>query len=144
MMASVSAGLARVGLMRLFVGGQDFGLPTQQNAELKANMSSSQYWDTQHADTVSMLISLNQGRDSDNLGDLPLAVIAAVDYPEGKGRDTELALQSELASLSTNSLYQQIDGAHHITLVTDPLCPLVVEAIMRVVEAARTGEPLTQ
>ena len=129
--------------MRLFVGAQNFDLPPEQNAALKANMSSSQYWDTQRADTASMLTSLDQGRASADLGDMPLAVIAAVDYPEGKGRDTELAMQGELAALSTNSLYQQIDGAHHITLVTDPLyASLVGKAIIQVVEAVQTSVPL--
>ncbi len=143
MMASVSAGLARIGLMRLFASVQNFGLPTEQNAALKANIASSQYWDTQRADTASMLSSLDQGRNSSNLSDMPLAVIAAADYPEGKGRDTELALQREIAALSTNSLYRQIDGAHHITLVTDPLyAPFVSEAIIQVIEAERTGVPL--
>ena len=145
MMASVSAGLARVGLMRLFASSQDFGLPAEQNAALKANIASSQYWDTQRADTASMLTSLDQVRASGDLGDMPLAVIVAVDYPEGKGRDTELAMQGELAALSTNSLYQQIDGAHHITLVTDPqYAVLVGDTIIQVVEATQTGEMLTQ
>ncbi len=143
MMASVSAGLARIGLMRVFIGAQNFGLPAEYNAALKANMSTSQYWDTQRADTVSMLTSLEQVSSSGDLGDMPLAVLAAVDYPEGKGRDTELALQNELAALSTNSIYTLIDGAHHITLVTDPLyASLVGNTILQVVEAVRANVPL--
>lgn len=71
--------------------------------------------------------------------------MTAVDYPEGKGRDTELALQKELAALSTNSVYQEIAGARHITLVTEAdYARLVSEAIIRVVEAARTGQPLNR
>ena len=143
MMASVSAGLARIGLMRMFIAAQNFGLPAENNAALKANMSTSQYWDTQHADTESMFTSLEQVSSSGDLGDMPLAVLAAVDYPEGKGRDTELALQKELAALSTNSIYQLIDGAHHITLVTDPVyASLVGDAILQVVEAVRISVPL--
>jgi pimeloyl-ACP methyl ester carboxylesterase len=141
--AAVSAVLSRFGLMRLAFSGQEFGLPSQDNAALKANISSSQYWDTQRADTAAMVASLEQGRAAGDLGDLPLVVLAAVDYPEGTGRDTELSLQSELAALSTNSLYQETAGARHITLVTDERYALFVsEAIIQVVEAVRTTEPL--
>jgi pimeloyl-ACP methyl ester carboxylesterase len=141
--AGVSAVLSRFGLMRLAFAGQAFGLPTAQSAALKADMASSQYWDTQRADTAAMVASLEQGRASGDLGDLPLAVLVSVDYPEGTGRDTELSLQRELAALSTNSIYQEVAGARHITLVTDEqYAPLVAEAILQVVGAVQMGEPL--
>jgi pimeloyl-ACP methyl ester carboxylesterase len=143
--ARVSTVLARVGLMRLFVGRENFGLPASDNAALKADMASSQYWDTQLADLLAAPDTLTQARAAGELGDLPLAVLAALTYPEGRGRDTERALQTELAALSSNSIYQEIDGAGHITLVTnEEYAAFVSEAIIRVVEASRTGEPLTQ
>jgi pimeloyl-ACP methyl ester carboxylesterase len=141
-MADVSAVLSRVGLMRLYAAGQRFDLPEPDSAALKANMASSQYWDSQRADTAAMLASLEQGRTTGNLGDLPLAVLTAVDYPEGQGRDTERALQLELAALSSNSLYQEIAGARHITLLTDEQhAQQVSNAILDVLVAAQTGEP---
>jgi pimeloyl-ACP methyl ester carboxylesterase len=144
-MADVSAVLSRVGLMRLYAAGQRFDLPEPDSAALLANMASSQYWDTQRADTAAMSMSLEQGRATGDLGDLPLAVLAAVDYPEGTGRNTELALQNELAALSSNSIYQEIAGARHITLVTDAqYASFVAEAVIQVVESARTSEPLAQ
>lgn len=143
MLASVSSVISRLGLMRLYVAGEHFDLPEPNGDILKANLSSSQYWDTQRADTIAALATLDEGRATGGLGELPLAVLAAVDYPEGRGRDTELALQTELAALSSNSLYQVVAGAHHITLVTDEqYAARVSEAILRVVESARTGEPL--
>jgi pimeloyl-ACP methyl ester carboxylesterase len=144
-MASVSAVLSRFGLMRLFFGGENFGLPAEANAALKADIFSSQYWDTQQADTTAMLTSLDQGRAAGVLGDLPLAVLAALTYPEGAGRDTEYTLQQELAALSSNSRFQNVEGAGHITLVTDPQYAQVVsDEILKVIEAARTGELLAQ
>ncbi len=144
-LGNVSAVISRFGLMRLFVSGQQFGLPAAQNDALRANMSSWQYWDTQRADTAAMVASLDEARAAGDLGNLPLQVLVAVDYPEGPHRDTELALQHELAALSTNSVYQEVGGARHITLVTnEEYAPSVSDAIIRVVESARTGEPLTE
>ncbi|MCC6611887.1 MAG: alpha/beta hydrolase [Anaerolineae bacterium] len=142
-MASVSAVISRIGLMRLAFGSQDLGLPPEQNAAVIANLSSAQYWNTQRADIASVEQSIAQGQAAGDLGDLPLEVLASVDYPEGSHQDIELALQRELAALSSNSHFQVVDGARHITLVTgETYAPFVNDAILRVLEAARSGEPL--
>ena len=139
-MAGVSAVLARLGLMRLFAASQPLSLPAPHGAELSADIASSEYWDTQRADTAAMHASLDQGRAAGALGDMPLEVVMAVDYPEGPGRDTELALQRELAALSSRSELHIVDGARHVTLLTDAeYARSVSEAILRVVEVARTG-----
>jgi len=142
-MASVSTVLARVGLMRLFFAGQNFDLPDTDNGALKADIASAQYWDTQRADAAAMEATTAQGRATGELGDLPLAVLAAGEYPAGPGRDIKFSLQHELAALSTNSTYQEIAGANHLSLVTnEQYATLVSQVIIRVVEAARTGQPL--
>ena len=144
-MASVSAVLSRFGLMRLAFAGEHFDLPEPDGSVLKAYTASTRYWDMQRADMAAASATIDEGRAAGDLGDLPLAVLAAVDYPEGKGRDTELALQMELAALSSDSIYQVVDGARHITLLTDEqYSQQVSDAVIRVVEAARTGEPLVQ
>jgi hypothetical protein len=52
-------------------------------------------------------------------------------------------LQHELAALSTNSIYQEVAGANHISLVTnEQYAASVSQAIKRVIEAARSGQPL--
>jgi pimeloyl-ACP methyl ester carboxylesterase len=141
--ANVSTVLARIGLMRLFFAGQNFAVPEPHNAALKADIASAQYWDTQRADAAAMEATTAEGRASGELGDLPLAVVAAGEYPDGPGKDIKFSLQHELAALSTNSSYQEIAGANHISLVTnEPYARLVSQAILRVVEAARTGQPL--
>lgn len=144
-MASISSVAARVGLMRLVAAGNNFSLPEADNAALKADMGSNQYWDSQRADIDAFEATLAQGRDSGALNDLPLAVLVALTYPEGPSRDTERALQVELAALSSNSVYEEIEGAGHNTLLTDKrYAAQVSEAILAVVEAARTGAPLSK
>jgi pimeloyl-ACP methyl ester carboxylesterase len=143
--ATLSSVLARVGLMRLFFGGQNFDLPERDNAALKADIASAQYWDTQRADAAAMESTTAEGRTAGELGDLPLVVVAAGEYPAGPGRDIKFSLQHELAALSTNSIYQEIAGANHISLVAnEQYAALVSQAIIQVVEAARTGQPLAQ
>jgi hypothetical protein len=141
--ATVSTVLARVGLMRLFFAGQNFDLPEPNNAALKADIASAQYWDTQRADAAAIEAITAQGRAAGELGDLPLAVVAAGEYPEGPGRDIKFSLQRELATLSSNSSYEEVSGANHISLVTnEQYAALVSQAIKRVIEGARTGQPL--
>jgi pimeloyl-ACP methyl ester carboxylesterase len=143
--ATVSSVLARVGLMRLFFGGQNFDLPERDNAALKADIASAEYWNTQRADAAAMEATTAEGRAAGGLGDLPLAVVAAGEYPAGPGRDIKFSLQHELAALSTNSTYQEIAGANHISLVTDEqYAALVSQAINRVIDAARSGQPLAR
>jgi pimeloyl-ACP methyl ester carboxylesterase len=113
--ATMSTVLARVGLMRLFFAGENFDLPEPNNAALKADIASAQYWDTQRADAAAMEATTAQGRAAGELGDLPLAVLAAGEYPAGPGRDVKFSLQHELTALSTNSTYQEIAGANHIS-----------------------------
>ncbi len=141
--ASVSTVLARIGLLRLLFGGQNFDLPEPDNAALKADIASAQYWDTQRADAAAMEAITAQGRAAGELGDLPLVVVAAGEYPEGPGRDIKFSLQHELAALSTNSSYQEIAGANHISLVTsEQSAASVSQAIKRVIDAARSGQRL--
>jgi hypothetical protein len=131
--------------MRLFAASQNYDLPEADNAALKADAATNQYWDSQRADTNAFPAILEQGRAAGKLGDLPLVVLAALTYPEGKGRDTERALQVELAALSTNSVYREIEGARHITLLTNnQYAPFVSDAISQVLSAVRTGLPLGQ
>jgi alpha/beta hydrolase family protein len=54
-------------------------------------------------------------------------------------------LQAELAALSINSVHRIVDGAGHQWLQLDhTYVPMTSAAILQVVEAARTGQPLAQ
>jgi pimeloyl-ACP methyl ester carboxylesterase len=144
-MTSLAAVTSRVGLFRLFASAQHFDLPDEDNAAIIANMSSSRYWDTQRADAEAAEATIDEAHASGDLGDLPLAVLAAGVYPEGPGKAVKFSLQHELAALSTNSIYQEIAGASHMEMLTKTqYAALVSEAIIRVVDSAQTGEPLAK
>jgi pimeloyl-ACP methyl ester carboxylesterase len=137
--------LSRIGLVRLFFGSQKLGLPAPQDATVIAELSSARHWDTQRGDVAAMADSIAQGRAAGGLGNMPLAVVAAGEDPEGPARAIKFSLQHELAVLSTNSMYQEVAGANHISLITnDQYAALVSEATIRVIEAVRTGRPLAQ
>ena len=75
-----------------------------------------------------------------DLGNLPLAVVSA-----GEQDPSWLALQNELAALSTNSSHQVIDGATHTSVVDDPGHARVTSAaIVEVVDAVRNDRPLAR
>ena len=54
-------------------------------------------------------------------------------------------LQNELAALSSNSLHKTVDGASHQSLAFKQQDAQIVSAIiLQVVEAARSGKPMSQ
>jgi pimeloyl-ACP methyl ester carboxylesterase len=78
-----------------------------------------------------------QGRMTGSLGDLPIAVVSA-GSPKGKLYDMVRELHRELAALSTRSTHQIVDGATHMSIVTNRTYALaVVDAIRWVVDEAR-------
>ena len=53
------------------------------------------------------------------------------------------AWQIDLAALSTNSLHKIVEGADHASFWLDPVTAKVsIAAILQVVEAGRTAQPL--
>jgi hypothetical protein len=79
-------------------------------------------------------------RDTQSLGDKPLAVVSAGEQPAGW-----LELQEELAVLSSNSVHRTVDGAKHESLLYNRRDAQVTSmAIVEVVEAVRNDQPLTQ
>ena len=148
--------LTRLGVFRLSGGDMaECGLPAHQCKEEQAYLRSTRYrviWGRE---------MLAPGRDAQvrstgSLGDKPLVVLSAGDH----GRDlaagvspTALArfertwddLQSKLAALSTDSTHLVVERAGHSTLQTDRQDAQVTSAeIKEVVQAARTGPPLTR
>jgi pimeloyl-ACP methyl ester carboxylesterase len=142
--------LAGLGVVRL-LGWNDVlssGLPPQQAAELEAALARPGSWMTSGAvigiwDSRSRPI-VNGAAD---LGDLPLAVISAPERPDAANlagyADLLNAQQAELAALSTNSLRLVVDGATHESLVNEAEdAQVVADAVLQVLQAAETGEPL--
>ena len=75
-----------------------------------------------------------------SLGSRPVVVLTRTEYDSDESRVPWMAMQAELAALSTNSDHRLIAGATHFIHVDNP--EAVVEAIRDVVIAARDGTPV--
>jgi pimeloyl-ACP methyl ester carboxylesterase len=141
----VAPWLARLGVMRLMGLFQaDPGLPLPQNDAHKAFFVATNDWDAQSAEFLASPVTNDQVRSLGPLGALPLFVLSATVH--GTPPEQEAlweGWQKELALLSTNSVHQVVAGANHAAFWREPDgVKASVEAILRVVEAARTGETL--
>jgi hypothetical protein len=78
-----------------------------------------------------------------SLGALPLVVLSVTE--QDRYADVLTALQAELPALSSNSQHVTVEGATHYTLVSmQEYAAVVSDAILRVVEGARTGAPIAE
>ena len=142
---SIEPILARLGVMRLiglFQGPP--GLPSLQSQELLASFSETKDWDAQKAEWLASPVTTAEVPGSEKLGALPLFVLTATDHEAPPDMEQQWqAWQSSLAALSTNSIQRVVSGATHASLVfSSTNAKISVEAILQVVEAARTGERL--
>jgi pimeloyl-ACP methyl ester carboxylesterase len=136
--------LARFGVWRLLdpAPGLTDGLPPRQAAELRAILARSAPW-AASADTLAAWEGTTrpQVNAARNLGALPLAVLSVTE--QSHYAEVLTALQAELPSLSANSTHTTVRGATHEGLVSRPEhARVVADAVRRVVEAARTEQPL--
>jgi pimeloyl-ACP methyl ester carboxylesterase len=148
--------LTRLGIFRLTASDMaECGLPAQQCKEEQAYLRSTRYRMTWGQEMLAPERDA-QVRRTGNLGDRPLVVLSAGDH----GRDlaagvspaalarferTWRTLQGDLAALSTDSTHIVVEGAGHSTLQTDRQDAQVTSAVIKeVVQAARTGRPLTR
>ena len=99
--------------------------------------------------------AIEQVRDTGTLGDKPLAVVSAADHGADMMADSRAeavrveqaaqALQEELTDLSSNSTRRVVAGSDHTSVVLNRYHARVTsEEILKVVEAARTGQALTR
>jgi len=142
---AIAPWLARIGVMRVMGNFQpDSGLPSPQSEELKASFAATKDWDAQSSEFLASLSTADQVRDSGSLGDIPLFVLTATEHgtpPEQE--ELWQAWQKDLARLSTNSVQQIVTGANHADFWLDPeTSQISVQAILHVIEAAITGEPM--
>ena len=137
--------LARLGVMRLMGLRQPAsGLPTPYNEQLTASFAATKDWDAQSAEFLDSPASMTQVRESKLPDNLPLFVLTATEHsmsPEQE--DLWQVWQTDLALLSTNSIHQIVEGADHASFWRDPtMVKPSVAAILQVVKAARSGNPL--
>jgi pimeloyl-ACP methyl ester carboxylesterase len=140
----VTAFLARFGVVRLFNLEKSFiiGLPPQQLGEMKANLGLPRPWIVGAEGLIAWRdFSCDQVNKTRGLGSLPLIVLSVTE--QDMYADVLTKLQDELPALSTNSQHITIDGATHYTMASKPeYAKQVSDAILKVVEAARTGQPI--
>jgi pimeloyl-ACP methyl ester carboxylesterase len=135
--------LARFGLFRLYfaLGGEmDFPeMKEPQKSEIKAIWSSPDYLVSQRAELIARPDVFFDGQKLGTLGSLPLLVITAgPNVPDPWGE-----LQSELASLSDDSIHLYVETATHASLAFDPDDAHQVSlGIVKVLEAIRTEKRL--
>jgi pimeloyl-ACP methyl ester carboxylesterase len=134
-------GIFRLGLIPSFSSDPD--LPLRQGMEMQAFFNSVKSWETIRAVDASFSVALDQVRNAGGLGSKPLAIVLG---SKGDGAIEQLRdLFIQQAALSTNSLTLVIDGATHAGLVDNQNYALQTSAaILKVVEAARTGQLLAE
>ncbi|HEX5807737.1 MAG TPA: alpha/beta hydrolase [Anaerolineales bacterium] len=142
---SVAPILARLSVMRIMGLRQpDSGLPTPYNEERAASFAATKDWDAQSAEFLDSPASMTQVRESKLRDNLPLFVLTATEHsmsPEQE--DLWQVWQTDLALLSTNSIHLIVERANHASFWRDPtMVKASVAAILQVVKAARSGNPL--
>jgi len=133
-------GVFRLGLIRIFSSDPD--LPEQQRKELQAFFDTAKFWETVRSVDNSFSQSLDEVRQAGDLGEKPLVIVLGTN---GDGSIVELhELFAQQQKLSSNSLTRMVEGATHASLVDNQVhAAQTSAAILLVVNAVRTGQPLT-
>jgi pimeloyl-ACP methyl ester carboxylesterase len=116
-MIRMSPVAARFGLLRLYVRDNvDFGgLPPEARDALMASWSATKHWRAEAAALAAFDAFFEQAQGLSPLGNLPITVVTA-------GRNDLpgwVDLQSELATLSSDTVHLTIDDATHASLALD-------------------------
>lgn len=140
--------LSRIGFWRLTVAG-DFsawGYPAEIVPELVALRSNNQAFDTYYAEGFPVRHALNEAAaDAQDFGDLPIAILWS-ERPSLSPEDQAIieGIQQETATYSSNSVTYIVEGSNHGSIIgTEDYAQQVTDAILDVIESARTGEPLS-
>jgi pimeloyl-ACP methyl ester carboxylesterase len=140
--------LARLGLFRLV--GNEPPLPEPQRSYAQAFFASNALWDALLAEAQALALTDAEVEATGSLGDRPLSIVAATNgwvnpsAPADESRHIYNAMQQELLTLSTNSVYQEVEGASHASLVMEQAhATQTADAIVAVVEAVRTHSRLS-
>ncbi|MBZ0292129.1 MAG: alpha/beta hydrolase [Anaerolineae bacterium] len=138
--------MSRTGVLRLTVANQFevSGYPRDVALELSARQALNQTFDTSYAETIAAMTAfIDSAASSENLGDLPLMVLWAGAGPMSSDQQAEIRAQT--AGYSSNSATQMIEGADHGSILgNEAYAQQVTDAILDVIAAAETGQPLAQ
>jgi pimeloyl-ACP methyl ester carboxylesterase len=132
---------SRAGITRLTVGTEFGSLPADARRQARAFGSSPREVRADRDEFASLRTVFRQDKALTSLRAKPLFVLTA-DLGQQSGW---FALQSRMATLSTNSLQQTTRGATHAALLEDEkYAALSGRAIAAVVRSVRTGTKLTR
>jgi len=138
----------RLGLPRLTDPSffQNAGYPPDIALELVSMRSRNEALDTDFEEFHTEMWALTEASAAaEDLGDLPMAVLWA---PESwKNQDVYMAelpaARAEISTYSSNSVTRTVEGADHVSILGNEVyAQQVSDAILDVMEAARTGQPL--
>jgi pimeloyl-ACP methyl ester carboxylesterase len=117
------------------------GLPPAQHAELRTFVAGGLWAGAGREFAALETLTFPQVRATRGLGARPLAVLSAAEHDD----PVMPTLQAELATLSSDSTHEAVAGAGHTSIVFQRGPAHEVAAhILRVVAAARTGQPLAR
>ena len=142
--------MTRLGLPRLTDPSvfQNASYPPNIALELVSLRSRNEVVDTNFVEFHAEMWALTEASaTAENLDDLPMAVMWA---SEGwASTDAQIgnapAARAEIATYSSNSVPRLIEGADHLSILgNEQYAQEVTDAILDVIEAAETGEPMAQ
>ena len=138
---TVASLLAPIGVVRLFnLSPAPPELPHQQRAQIAALNPSTRQVSTTAQEFHATPQTTAQARSLRSLGDKPLAVVSAGTQSSGW-----LELQTDLATLSPNSMHRVVEGASHTSVVYERSdAQATSAAIVEVVAAVRNDRPLAR
>ena len=133
-------GAFRSGLIPSYAADPD--LPSPQREQLQAFYDTVKSLQTIRDVDSAFPAALDQVRHAAGIGAKPLAVVLGT---KGDGSvEAFRDLFAAQARLSTNSITRVVDGATHAGLVDNQrYAPQTAAAILAVVQAVRTGKPMT-
>ena len=136
--AGVTSIVGRLGVARLLAQTDWAELPPQSQTEIRTSNSRAGWFGSTVDEYLRAGPSAREAAVFRDFGDKPLFVVTAGRHPQ-----SWMAEQSKLLALSTNSTQEVVDGAAHIDLlVTKGYAAETADAIIAVVESARTGRTL--
>lgn len=125
---------------------QNAGYPPAVTRTLVAVRSRNEVIDTDFEEFHAQMWTLTKASAAaENLGDLPLAILwAAETWKSQDAYLTELPVaRAEISTYSANSVTRSLDGADHVSIIgNEQYAQQVTDAILGVIEAARTGQRL--
>jgi pimeloyl-ACP methyl ester carboxylesterase len=137
---ALAPSLARTGAMRIFYKTAAAGLPPEARDEVRRVWSSPRQYRSLRDELIALPKALTESQALTSIGDKPLIVLTAVkDAMTGW-----LQLQKEMTGLSTNSVQRILPDATHASLTEDkPQAAAASQAVVDVVQAARSGDPVS-